>query len=102
MSQQPKQPVRALAHTNSPQRNRITQVREQREIRDAARCYFRIAVTLQISVVKHTQPRRSQNPAALRVKTNCEIDFFHSVRDGQRNVASRIKESLTPEDACTA
>ena len=65
MPQQPKQPVRALAHTNSPKRDRITQVREQREIRNATRRHPRIFVMFKIGVVKYTQPRRAENLSAL-------------------------------------
>ncbi len=57
MPQQPPQPVRALPHTDSPQPNRIAQVRQQREVRDTARRHPRVTVTLQVSVMKHAEPR---------------------------------------------
>jgi hypothetical protein len=51
--QQPKDPPGALSNANNPERNRITQIREQREVRNTAGGYQRIGVASQIGVVEY-------------------------------------------------
>src|SRR2546423_14934815 len=36
------------------------------------------------------------------METDGEINFFHSIRDGQRHVTSGLEKSLPLKDACTA
>src|SRR5205085_3609459 len=62
--QQPKQAIHALPGANCPKRNRITQISQQREIRDASSSHTWITMALQISIVKHTQPGSAQDFSA--------------------------------------
>src|SRR5688572_17201686 len=48
VSQQPEHAVDTLPNADGPQRNRITQVRKQREVRDTPRGYLRLGVSLQV------------------------------------------------------
>src|SRR6185503_5823614 len=43
-------------------------------------------------VVKHAQPRRSQNLSALRVQANREIYLLHPIRHRQRHVPSVVEK----------
>lgn len=65
--QQPKDPPGALPNANNPERNRITQIREQREVRNTAGGYPRIGMPSQIGVVEYAQPGTGENTRAARV-----------------------------------
>jgi hypothetical protein len=99
VSQQPKQTIRALAHANTPQRHRISQVSKQREIRDAARRHVWISMTLEVRVMKNAQPASSQNFTTTRVKANRKVHLLHSIRNRQGHVTTGIQKSLAAIDA---
>src|SRR5437879_866375 len=99
VANQPQDTIAALAEAEDPQRWWVAQVRQQRQVRNASRRHFRISMVVQISVVKHAQPWSLEDTTALGMEPQREIDFFHSVRHRQRDVALCGEECCSSIDA---
>ena len=88
--QQPKDPPGALPNANNPERNRITQIREQREVRNTAGGYPRIG-----NIISAHLPKLAQRPAGSSIRFG-----ITDIATAEQMLFSQIRDSSILQRSC--